>query len=452
MKPEELEVNYDLKRVGYLRMAWEFLRAKGSIYRFSVRLRQRFGDTYWLPLALPAYVISEPRDLRHVLVTNADNYEKLGALTIAKKFLGDGLLTSEGAYHHRHRRAMQPMFHRQKIAGFAETMVGCAVQRSARWGEGQALDIASEMMHITSSVISKTLFSLDLEHEAHDLSDAIIEAQRCIVDQVKIPLPLPYLTAARERRYQQSVERLDRSLLAIIRERTKPDAPVKDDLLNMLMEIRFEDGGKMSEKELRDEIVTLFVAGHETSANTLTWAFYLLSQNPEAEASLHHELDTVLKGRLPTLSDLPNLPYTDAVMWEAMRLHPPVWIMARHALEEDNLPSGVRVEKGHQVLMVNWAAHRNPQHFPEPEKFRPERFHSKIGIAQSYLPFSAGVRSCVGEPFAKMEIVLTLAALCQKYRLSLEPGQKVKQDLLLLLRPRGEVRMRVENRQSTKID
>lgn len=446
MTEENPPLNGRVKRVSFPRMLWEFLLAKGNIFQFAVRIYRQFGDVVWLPLGLPAYVISDPKDLRHVLVANAENYHKIGALVIAKKFMGEGLLTSDGATHHRHRRAMQPMFHRKKIQSFAETMIACARRRADMWQEGQTIDMMQEMMHITSSVISRTLFSIDLEEEAHELSQAITEAQRCIVEEIKIPIPLPFLSGIRARRYEQAVQRLDRSLLPILRARMAPDAPVKDDLLNMLLEIRFEDGGKMSEKELRDEVITLFIGGHETSANTLAWSLYLLSQNPEKQAALQQELDTVLAGRDPALEDLAHLSYTDAVMWEALRIYPPIWLMGRLTLEEDLLPSQTRIEKNSQILMVNWAAHRNPRHFADPEKFRPERFSEKLGIAQGYLPFSAGIRSCVGEPFAKMEIVLVLAILCQRFSFHLEPGQNVQPDLLILLRPKDPLRMRVKYR------
>jgi len=439
-------INSRLRRLSLAQTLWEFVQARWSIYQFALRLQEKYGSAVWLPFGLPAYVLNDGADLRHILITNAENYEKVGALVFAKKFLGDGLLTSEGTTHHRHRRAMQPMFHRQMIQGFAESMVDCAQQRSAAWHNGQPRDMTDEMMHIASSIISRALFSIDLEYEARELSDAIVMTQKCIVERIRMPLWLPYFTAARERRYDEAVERVDRSLMPILRERMQPTAPKKQDMLNMLMEIRFEDGGQMSEKEIRDEIITIFLAGHETSANALAWTLYLLHQNPDILAKLHQELDTVLQGRLPTMADLANLPYTEAVMWETLRMYPPVWLLGRFALKEDVLPSGVRVEKGSQVLISPWATHRNPIHFPEPTQFKPERFFEKVGIAQAYIPFSTGIRSCVGEPFAKMEIVLVLATLCQQFNFKLEPGQDIRPGTLIVLRPIHGIRMRAEKR------
>lgn len=446
MNPEEIPLNSNLKRVSLVRMVWEFLLARGDIYAFFLRIYRRFGDNIRVPFGIRTYLLNDPRDLRHILLVNIDNYIKGGALVVASKFLGRGLLTSENTEHHRHRRAMQPMFHRQRIQTFGEIMVSCANRRASLWKEGEVQNISLEMMHLTSSVISRALFSIDLEEEARELSDAITAAQRYLVERVKAPIVLPATERARVKRYEDAVDRMDASLLTIIRERAAPGAPIQDDMLNMLMEIRFEDGAAMTEKEIRDEIITLFLAGHETSANTLTWTFYLLSQNPEAEALLHQELDTVLAGRDPTLADIPNLPYTDMVMWESLRLFPPLWVLGREALEDDILPSRTKVEKGSQVLIVNWAAHRNPRQFAEPDAFRPERFKEKIGIAQGYLPFGTGMRSCIGEPFARMEIVLSLATLCQRYKFRLAPGQNIKPDLLLLLRPKNGLMMIPERR------
>jgi cytochrome P450 len=435
-----------VQQLGWFRLAWEFVRARGNVYRAFVRLHAKYGNSIQLPFALPALLVQDGADLRHVLVVNADNYEKLGALVLAKKLLGEGLLTSNGAPHRRTRRAMQPLFHRNAVKGFSDDMVASALRRSDTWNEGDVRDMALEMMHITSTIISNALFSIDLEHEAHELSHAIVVAQQCIVERILTPVVIPYVTAARERRYEDAVTRVDQSLLAIIRERMRPSAPPQQDMLDMLLQIRFDDGEPMSETEIRDEIITIFLAGHETSAVALTWALHLLQQNPEALARLHQELNTVLAGRHPTLSDVANLPYTHAVIWETLRLYPPVWMLGRFVREDDTLPSGIRLNKGTQVLMVPWATHRNPHHFPDPEAFKPERFFDNVGLAQGYFPFSTGIRACAGEAFAKIELVLVLATLCQRFTFSLEPGQDIRPGLLLVSRPRDGIRMRATRR------
>ena len=428
---------------------WRFLRMfhgqNYDIFRLAVQLQREYGDLVSLPLAIPSYMVSNPADLRHVLVGNPDNYLKIGALVVAKQLLGEGLVTSEGPLHHRNRRAMQPMFHRQKIQSFAETMIERTQARMAKWVDGEVVNIADEVTHITLSIISLTLFSIDLDHQAKELSDAIAVGQDYFADSVT-QIKLPILATIQHRRFLRAVDKINGALGIIIRERLQPNAPPKDDLLGMLIEMRFEDGGAMDEKALRDEIMTLFVAGHETTSAVLTWTLKLLSENPDVEAAFHQELKTVLQGRPPTLSDIPQLRLTEKIINESMRLYPPVWLMARYIIADDQLPSGLGVKKGGQILMLNYAAHRNPTFFPDPERFLPSRFDEKIGLAQSYTPFGAGIRSCVGEPFARMELVLVLAAICQQFRFRTFGKPTFKRKPLIIMRPKDGIPMQVTRR------
>lgn len=396
------------------------------------------------------YFANDPALVQEVLVTQNSAFIKSRILQRAKALLGEGLLTNEGAPHLRQRRLVQPAFHRGRLVGYASAMTELALRARERWTSGEDMDIDREMMRLTLAIVGRTLFSADVEEDAPKVGEAM-NALLAMMPILMLPLsqyfhhlPLPAM-----RRYKQAGATLDRTIYRIIEERRKSGVDTGDLLSMLLLATDSEgDGLGMTDKQVRDETLTLFLAGHETTATALTWTWYLLAKNPEAEAKFHAEIDSVLEGRAPRLEDMPALRYTEHVMAESMRLYPPAWGMGRMATREVEL-DGYRVPAGSIVLTSPYIMHRKAEWFPEPEKFLPERWeqedHSRPKFA--YFPFGGGPRICVGERFAWMEGVLILAAVAQKWRFALPAHPKpVGLHALITLRPRGGLRLRAELR------
>jgi cytochrome P450 len=411
--------------------------------------RARYGDVIKVPLTRPRiYQISHPDDIKHVLVSNALNYEKTGGLMRGRTLFGRGLLTSEEPLHTRQRRIIQPSLHRQRVASFIQVMTDVVAERLETWKNGQALDMVSEMTHVTLTIIGKSMLSSDLSADTGELTRALTMCLRYLQGSSVIILP-DWIQRSRHRAYRSAVTQIDELIYRLIAER-RAAVERPDDLLTLLLESRYDDGSRMSDEQIRDEIVTIFLAGHETTANALSWTWYLLSQHPDADRYLRQEIDSVLGDRPPRAEDLAGLRYTSSVIAEAMRLYPPAWIVARRAMDADTLPTGARIPKRADVVIIVYVVHRNPRYFPDPERFDPERF-LRAGPeslpAHAYLPFGAGRRGCVGESFAKTEAAVLTAMIAQKFRLHLEPGQIVVPEALLTLRPKHGLLMRVEARQ-----
>ncbi len=405
---------------------------------YLAQMAREYGDVVYLPLGRQhIYFVNHPDIIRDVLVTEQHKYKKSRMLERARVLLGDGLLTSEGSLHRRQRRLAQPAFHRERLAVYGATMVERARAACARWHEGQALDISQEMMRLTMDIVARTLFSAHVEDEAGDIGQAMSDVLE-LFEVILLPFaevlerfPLPSV-----RRFHRARELLDATIYRLIAER-RASGEDKGDLLSMLLLARDEDGGGgMTDTQVRDEALTLFLAGHETTANALTWAWYLLSLNPGVEACFHAELDQVVGGRLPSAGDAGCLPYTAAVFAESLRLYPPAWGIGRRTLEDVEL-GGFPVAKGEIVLMSPYVTHRDPRWFPEPEAFRPERWLADDPARPkfAYFPFGGGARVCIGERFAWMEGVLLLAAIGQLWRLRLAGGP-VEARALITLRPR----------------
>jgi cytochrome P450 len=407
------------------------------------------GDVVFFKMGgQPAYFLNHPDLARDLLVVNAHKFKKGRALQRAKKLLGEGLLTSEKEFHLRQRRMIQPAFHRQKISEYAKTMIEYADKMANSWQEGEIRDIDKEMMRLTLQIVGKTLFSADVE----DSSDEVGSALTALIEMFNYLL-LPFseilekLPIPQARRFNRAKETLDKVIYGIINERR---ASGKDtgDLLSMLLTAQDEtDGGAMTDEQVRDEALTLFLAGHETTANALTFTFYLLSQNPEKEKLLHKELDEVLGARLPAPEDYPNLEYTEAVLAEAMRLFPPAWALGRLALEDHEF-GGYKIPKGALVLLSPFVAHRDERFWENADEFQPERWQ-KLSVKEAsnkyiYLPFGGGVRRCIGEQFAWTEGVLLIAALAGKWKLRLLPEQKIGLNPLMTLRPKYGMKMKIE--------
>jgi len=419
-----------------------------------------YGDVVKLPYGIAtdlfvrrrgasAYLLGDPADIKYVLATHQRNYERLW-VPAAKRIFGSGLLASEDPLHMRQKRVMQPYFHHQRIIGYAEGMVAETEGVMARWREGSEIDLAEELMRLTLRIVCRVLFSMEVSEEAEALSDAVTVGQYHITRQYRsfVALVTPgWLPTRRNRAFQDALKRLDRTIFGLIDRRRKGEE--KEDLLSMLLHARDEDGSGMSDRQVRDETLTLLLAGHETTANALAWTASLLSQHPEAEAALLAELREVLNGRSPSADDLPKLVYTGAVFAEAMRLYPPAYIIVRRALHDDTLPSGAAFPAGSDLFMCQYWAHRDPRFFPDPERFDPNRFLAEgkdERPAFSYFPFGGGSKMCIGESFARMEGVLLLATMAQRFRMTLVPGQTIEPEPLVTLRPKNGVRMRLTRR------
>jgi cytochrome P450 len=393
------------------------------------------------------YLVSNPEWIKDILVTHQTNFTKSRFLERAKVLLGEGLLTSEGEFHRLQRRLVQPAFHRDRLIGYASSMVECTARARQEWTHGATLDMSREMMRLTLSVVAKTLFSADVTSEADDIGAALTQVM-FLFDMVLMPfsewiekLPLPSI-----RRFQKARDFLDQTIYGIITERRAGKAD-KGDLLSMLLLAQDEDGGAgMSDRQIRDEALTLFLAGHETTANALMWTWYLLSENPAAADKFYEEVDRVLEGRLPTFDDLPRLKYTEGVFAEAMRLYPPAWAIGRRA-KTDYKIGQFTIPARSIFLMSPYVVHRDPRWFPEPDHFKPERWAQPDERPKfSYFPFGGGTRVCVGERFAWMEGVLLLAAVAQRWRFKLVPGHPVETAALITLRAKHGMKMVAEQR------
>lgn len=427
------------------------IKLRRSPIKFLSQLAAEYGDVAYFKLGpQPVVLINNPDLIRDVLITHNKQFMKGEGLQRAKRLLGEGLLTSEGDFHLRQRRLAQPAFHRQRIAGYGSTMIEYSQRLSDSWQAGDERDISREMMRLTLAIAGKTLFDADVEAEADEIGDALSEAME-MFNYLTLPffgilerLPLPVM-----KRFKAARQRLDETIYRMIRER-RDRGEDRGDLLSMLMQARDVegDGSGMTDEQLRDEAMTIFLAGHETTANALTWTWYLLSQNPEAEAKLHTEIAEVLGERSATAEDFPRLKYAEMVFAEAMRMYPPAWLIGRRALNDYQL-NGYHVPSRSIILMSQYVMHHNSKYFPEPDRFDPDRWTPEAREARpkfSYFPFGGGPRVCIGESFAWMEGVLVLATLAQKWRMRLAPGHAVELLPLVTLRPKHGMKMKLERR------
>jgi cytochrome P450 len=424
-----------------------FLAFRRDPLAFLQRVAREHGDIIHFKMGpQEIYFLNHPDYIKDVLVTHHLDFIKGRALQRGKRLLGEGLLTSEGEFHRRQRRLAQPAFHRQRVAAYGQMMTEYAERTSERWREGATLDMSHEMMSLTLSIVGKTLFDADVESEAEEIGEALTAVME-LFNAMLLPfsellekLPLP-----QKRRFQKAKERLDTTIYRLINERRQRGED-HGDLLSMLLLAQDEegDGGRMTDEQVRDEALTIFLAGHETTANALTWTWYLLSQHPLVEAKLHAELDAVLDGgRLPTFEDVPKLRYTEMVLAEAMRLYPPAWALGRLALKDYEI-GGYTVPARSLILLSQYVMHRDERYFADADKFDPERWTTEAREARpvySYFPFGGGPRRCIGEGFAWMEGILLIAALARQWRMRLVPSHPVKLYPVITLRPRHGMRM-----------
>ena len=394
------------------------------------------------------YFLNHPDLVRDLFVVNAHKFHKGRALQRAKNLLGQGLLTSEGDFHLRQRRMIQPAFHRSRIAEYATSMVDFAERMSSTWRDGEVRDIDKEMMHLTLQIVGKTLFGADVEDDADAVGAAMTTVSK-LFDFLLLPysewlMKLPFPQTGRFNRARAT---LNSVIYGIINDRRRSGEDTGD-LLSMLLAARDEDdGASMTDEQIRDESLTLFLAGHETTANALTWTWYLLSLNPEKAEKMRSELRDAIGDRPPTIDDLPKLTYTEAVIAESMRLLPPAWAVGRLAIEQHAF-GGYVVEPGSLVLVSPYVAQRDSRFWENADAFVPERWSTQsvkeAGQKNIYFPFGGGVRRCIGEGFAWTEAILVLASLARRWKLSLVPEQKIGLMPLITLRPRYGMRMTID--------
>ena len=417
--------------------------------------QREYGDVFSYRIGTrPLYFVAHPDDIKHILLDNYKNYRKHSAYTKIKPLVGEGLLTSEGETWLAHRRLAQPVFHRQRVAQFGKVMTDACGTLLDDWqryaATGEPFDVAAEMMRLTLSMVGQALFSTDLSNQAQEigaaLNFALEETNRRNLAPFGVPSQLP---TPNNVRYKRAIGVLDSIVYDLIAERRRTGGGA-DDLLTMLLNAQDADTGEtMSDKQLRDEAMTLLLAGHETSATALSWTFYLLSKHPAVTEKLFKEVDTVLAGRVATVADVPKLRYTRQIIDEVLRLYPPAWIIGRHTLGADTLPSGHTLAADTDVSISPYVTHRHPDYWVNPEGFDPERFtseHSEKRNRFAYFPFGAGPRICIGNNFALMEMVLTLATISQRYRLNLVGGERGTLQPKITLRPKGGIKITLEAR------
>jgi cytochrome P450 len=421
----------------------------GNPLEFFTDVARTYGDIASYHIAgEQLFLINDPQLIKDILVTHHKNFTKSRGLERTKRLLGNGLLTSEGAVHLRQRRLMQPAFHRDRIAGYGRTMVDYADRMRSSWTDGASLDIAREMNRLTLSIVGKTLFDADVESQAAAVGEAltgVIESFWMMLlpfADLLERLPVPKLRRARVAR-----ARLDTIIYGMIADR-RASGRDHGDLLSMLLAAQDDDGGVMTDSQIRDEAMTIFLAGHETTANALMWTWYLLSGAPDVAAKLHDEVDRVLQGRLPDVGDIRSLSYVERVVTESMRLYPPAWLIGRRAIADYAI--GPYVARARSILVMSpYIIQRDSRYYAEPERFDPDRWTPELRASLpkfAYFPFGGGPRQCIGESFAWMELILIVATIAQQWDLRLVPGHPVVLQPLITLRAKHGMRMTVTRR------
>jgi cytochrome P450 len=442
---------------------------------FFTHLAREYGDCVCFRAAFRrVYLLNHPDLIESVLVTQSHNFIKHYVLRLLRPTMGNGILLSEGDFWLRQRRLVQPAFHRSRINAYGDIMVAYAERMLAGWQHGETRDIHADMMRLTLEIVAKTLFDADVTGQAREVGEALEEGMKTFVRRWKSIYPLPeWIPTPNNLKIKRVSRRLDRIIYRIIQER-RASGEDRGDLLSMLLHAQDEDDGggengdrtpeikgpvpvfapgRMTDKQLRDEAMTLFLAGHETTASALSWTWYLLALHPEVEARLGAELREVLGGRAPTVADLPRLRYAEHVVTEAMRLYPPVYAFGREAVRACSL-GDFHVPAGMTVVMSQWVVHRDPRYFENPEKFLPERWAD--GLAKrlpkfAYFPFSGGPRVCIGNTFAMMEAILILATMAQKFRFTLLPDHPVVPRTTVTLRPEHGIKGVLSKKESPSL-
>jgi cytochrome P450 len=418
---------------------------------FIERVQREYGDVVWMRfLYVPAIFLYHPDDVEYVLVTNSKNFIKSMSLrsNFFQRLVGNGLLTSQGEDWKRARRLSQPAFHRERVASYGDTMVDYSSRLTSQWQDGETRDIHRDMMRLTLEIVVQCLFSADVSRDVDSVGATLKELVRPFAAQATLSWILNNrLPTPSHLRFHAQARKIDNVVYRIISER-RASGKDEGDLLSMLLAARDEDGSQMNDRQLRDEVMTLFLAGHETTALTLAWSWFLLGTHAEAERKFHAELDEVLGDRAPTSADLPRLKFTEQIAKESMRLYPPAFGLGREAINDCEI-GGYRVPAGTQVFMFQWATQRDPRFYDAPLAFKPERWTEEFAERlpkYAYFPFGGGPRVCIGASFAMMEIILCLATIGQKFRIELVADHPVSIFPAMSLRPKDGIKVRVRNR------
>ncbi len=449
-------LKYSLER--YIRRPWLNF---GDPIPLFVHLEKEFGRiAHYRFMGMLIVFVNDPDYVGEILINQSQSFVKERTLQRMKILLGEGLITSDDPIHMRQRKLAAPAFHRQRIAGYAGEIVRSAAEQIEPWKDGDTVDIGDEMMRLSLRIIARTLFATEVTPDVLSVVDevnTIMDMYNVLVVFPRVESflnwPLPYIS-----RFRKAKDRLDRVVDGMIASRRvlpREYLESRGDLLSMLVAARYDaedslqtGGDSMTDTQVRDEVLTIFLAGYETVANALTWTWYLLSKNPEAAARMYAEVDRVLGSRTATLADLPQLPYTEMVFAESMRLYPPAWAMGRKSTQAVEL-GPYRFPPGTSFFFSQYIIQRSPDFWDQPEAFQPERHtpEAKAGRHRfTYFPFGAGRRQCIGESFAWMEGVLSLATIAQRWRLELVPGQTIQPQAKITIRPRFPLRMRAEAR------
>jgi cytochrome P450 len=422
-----------------------------NLLRFYDRCAQTYGDIVPYRIVHRRLCLcNHPEFTEKVLITDARNYDKRTyVLKLLVPLMGHGLLTTEGDYWLRQRRLIQPAFHKQRIAAFAEVMVEYTLRTAARWQDGQHLDLHAEMVHLALEIVGKKLFDADVTHDAKDVGALLEVVMDDFVARWESVVPLPLVFPTRvNRRFKRTIRQLDAILFKMIAQRRQADTQ-RSDLLSLLLQARDEaDGTGMTDQQLRDEAMTLFLAGHETTASALSFTLYLLALHPEVEKRLLGELTAVLGGRTATMADLPRLVFTEHVLMEAMRLYPPAYAFGRLAKVDCEL-GGYLIPRGTTIILSPWLSHRDARWFPDPLAFRPERWEGDLLHKlprYAYFPFGGGPRLCIGNQFAMTEAMLVLATLVPRCHFELLPDPPVTLRAVVTLRPAQGVPVKLHRR------
>lgn len=407
---------------------------------FFTRCAREFGDVVEVRLAHRRIVLlSHPDLIEEVLVTQSKNFHKHFVLRLNPLLLGNGLLTSEGDFWLRQRRLVQPAFLRPRLQQYSHTMIDATLKVLDSWEPGEERDMLTEMMKLTLDIAARTLFSSDAKEDARQVAQALQVLQECFLVRFNSIVPWPlWIPTPSNLQMRRAVGQLDRIIYRFIAERRASGESDKKDLLSLLLNARDEDDGtRMTDRQVRDEAMTLFLAGHETTALSLAWTWFLLAEHPAAQARLVEEVTRVCGKRLPTMDDVRELRFTEMVALESMRLYPPAYTIGREAVRDCQIGPW-HIKRGLTVLMPQWVVQRDPRFFTDPDKFQPERW-AEESIKRlpkfAYFPFGGGPRSCIGNTFAMIEMVLVLAIIAQRFVFTLKPGRQVRPWPTFTLRP-----------------
>jgi len=414
---------------------------------FLTKCASVYGDIVPLRLGRNRVIfINDPTDIEHVLVTNAQNFTKSYIVRLLRPVLGNGLLISDGSFWRRQRRLVQPAFNHERISSYGNIMVTAANEMLSDWQDGETRDIHKEMMRVTSRIVAKSLFGAEITDDTQDIAHAVGVVMENFSARRQSLFPIPLLVPTFSNlRLQRAIRAFDKIIYGFI-DRRRESGKDHNDLLSMLLQARDEDDGSgMTDKQLRDEALTLFLAGHETTANALSWALYLISEHEKVETKLTAELRSVVGPRLARVEDLGSLRFTQRIILETMRLYPPAYILSRQAVRDFNL-GDFRFPGGTIVLISQWVTHRQTKYFENPNEFDPERWKDDLAKRLprcAYFPFGMGPRSCIGASFAMMEAVLLLAMVAQRFRLKILSEPKVEPWPSITLRPKFGISARL---------